>query len=92
MKYVSKFRVNGRGSFPVDMLRYDESRPDSEADSVKIAMTRDASGYDLDREVTLVTPHQNKAEQRRWEPTFQRWLSFGWRVSYLPDRIGDRWE
>ena len=80
-KFQSKYSVIGSGPFPTDMLRYDESRPAEERDSAGIAMTRDSTEFDNMREITLVVSHDNKAEQRRWVPTHDRWRSFGWQVA-----------
>lgn len=62
------FEVRGSGSFPTDMLRYDECFPSSERESAII----DASGK---RVVTLCTDNKHA-------PTAGRWKIFGWNVVY----------
>ena len=63
--YVT-FTVEGAGSFPFDMLRYDGCYPRSERDSAAIK----ADGR---RTVTLIA-------RERFSPTTARWESFLWRV------------
>ena len=69
--YTYRFTVVGRGDFPVDMLRKDECYPaDTESALNIVRWTRET------REVVLVS-HQPR---RWWNPTFDRWRSFGWSV------------
>lgn len=69
MKLVS-YTVIGSGSFPIDMLRYDQAFPASEYDSGIMA----ESG---NRQVRLnsYSAHAGKLSVSR-----QRWESFGWTV------------
>jgi hypothetical protein len=69
------FTVEGRGQFPVDMLRYDCCWPASEAhDSPAIALTlNDGDAYFKPRRVVLSTHYDNA-------PTIGRWKSFTWVV------------
>ena len=62
----AKFTVIGSGSFPFDMLRYDECWP---------LMPEDASALSREdrRKVELLT-------NKRFGPTTARWASFGWHV------------
>jgi hypothetical protein len=72
MKYSQRFFVMGKGSFPVDMLRYDQCFPASQDAAVS-----------LDSEI----PGNRSIELRRYVsdkttvPTTGRWASFGWTVS-----------
>lgn len=62
------FTVEGRGEFPMDMLRYDE------CDFVSKTTKAVAEGGTLmRRQITLVTSNQ-------YAPTIGRWKSFGWDV------------
>lgn len=73
VRSLCEFTVEGRGSFPIDMLRYDSCWPAREGtDSFGIeASLRPRSGRDK-RKVTLVGLR---------EPTVGRWESFGWKVA-----------
>lgn len=68
MKYYS-FMVEGRGAFPVDMLRYDRCHPRSSEDAANLL------GTDK-RIVELIKFVENKDQV----PTEGRWNSFGWNV------------
>lgn len=65
------FTVEGRGEFPLDMLRRDAASAYTTADQAKISATF-GSGQTGLRRVTLVT-------KERWV-TEGRWESFGWTV------------
>jgi len=65
-RQVAHYTVEGSGEFPIDMLRYDCSSPDREADSRAIMQ-------EGKRRVNLVTYVE-------FGPTDERWLSFNWRV------------
>jgi hypothetical protein len=65
-----EFTAEGRGQFPVDMLRYDRCYPKTTNDAV--ALTGDQQ-----RTVKLVS-YRDTGFTR--EPTKGRWESFGWRV------------
>lgn len=70
--FFHEFVVEGSGSFPIDMLRYDSCWPRTEIDSSKITFT----GEPLERrQVELATLTRSP-----WEPTEGRWASFGWHV------------
>lgn len=70
---IYRFRVYGRGPFPVDMLRHDCCYPADTTSAFQIM--EDASGgietYRKVREVVLIT-------NMRLGPTVERWRSFGW--------------
>lgn len=72
--YYHSFIVEGRGDFPIDMLRYDRAFPTEGFH----AITRDFKKEDrmTPRRVKLATWHHF----RFWEPTTLRWQSFGWSV------------
>ena len=67
------FEVEGNGTFPYDMLRYDACHPRSQTDVV--AMVRNTS----------VRPVQLAAYVRYADakPTIDRWASFGWNCRLL---------
>ena len=65
-KAVYHYTVEGKGSFPIDMLRYDAAYPAREEDSYQIAY--DERGL---RKVNLTS---------YFAPTPGRWESFMWRV------------
>jgi hypothetical protein len=66
MAYRYEFKVGGKGSFPIDMLRYDACWPRDQADVHAMdSPKRDA------RTVTLASSR---------EPTAGRWASFMWPV------------
>lgn len=82
--YKVRFTVEGRGAFPIDMLRYDASWPISELDS---AVLVNPAGT---RKVTLAHCDSGKAPVKlpidvrfaaaRCGLTPARWESFGWRI------------
>ena len=70
-----RFTVEGSGTFPFDMLRYDACWPESESrDSYRLAADY---GNDKNppsrRQVTLLSDN-------RHAPTYGRWESFTWKV------------
>lgn len=67
------FEVEGTGSFPIDMLRYDSCWPKSEgSDSLEVESSfRPRKAGNIRRRVTLIGLS---------EPTGARWASFGWKV------------
>ena len=75
--YIQRVVVEGSGSFPHDMLRYDSCVPMNESEIHKMTMTpRDGDEYFRGyRQVTLVRYSANG------EPsTDARWRSFLWKV------------
>lgn len=70
--YVFHFTVEGSGSFPSDMLRYDSCFPVSETEARSIARD-DATGRRTIR-LQRVGSNTNGPTERRWE-------SFGWHVT-----------
>lgn len=78
MAYSTLFTVEGRGPFPIDMLRYDCCHPNRPEDAEKIMDSygdRPRKAYT----VQVVRTHP----QRHWMPTTGRWESFGWVVTEL---------
>lgn len=66
------YSVQGRGSFPIDMLRYDRCWPASEGgDSAKVEASFQPRASREERIVALIGLD---------EPTEGRWASFGWKV------------
>jgi len=74
--YVQRIQVEGSGSFPHDMLRYDSCIPAHESEMHKLTMSfRDRPEYLQPRRVELIR-YSTNGEQ----PTIDRWKSFGWNV------------
>jgi hypothetical protein len=74
MKLI-RFKVKGSFRFPLDMLRYDACWPASPGDTGNMEASFDArspTGY----EVELI----HWAANAGWQPTVDRWASFGWYV------------
>jgi hypothetical protein len=68
---IHEFVVNGVGSFPIDMFRFDLCYPKSEEDSATIEKSFRQSERG-EHSVRLVS---SKA------PTLDRWRTFGWKLS-----------
>jgi hypothetical protein len=71
MTYRQTFDVEGSGSFPYDMLRFDQCWPANEGESPKL----EAYMPEL-RRVTLMRTVFHAGDV----PTIRRWQSFTWRV------------
>lgn len=69
-RYRQEFIVEGGGTFPYDMLRYDRCYPAEENQSCLLQTVSH------DRQVRLARETYNKNDM----PTIARWASFGWRV------------
>lgn len=63
------YQVEGGGTFPFDMLRYDTAWPSKEIETPLLAPYR----------VTLGTRRTISITGLR-KPTVERWASFGWKV------------
>jgi hypothetical protein len=74
MKYAI---IQGRGEFPMDMLRYDSCYPNSERDSVLIADT--VRSYKRDGRWSICV---KSASKNPW--TVGRWESFGVKITDVP--------
>jgi len=70
-----RFTVEGRGNFPLDMLRYDRCFPRT-GDDVMMMETQP----EYLRSPRCVTLLALSRESRYWQPTVGRWASFGWSV------------
>lgn len=71
--YEVMFSVIGRGAFPFDMLCYDRCFPIDSINASKL--DRDYGDQEV-REIQLVAT----VHRKNWEPTVDRWASFGWSV------------
>lgn len=65
-----EFAVEGRGTFPVDMLRYDRCWP---------AATSDAQAI-MPASLEFTAQKRRVVLRSHFTPTVGRWNSFGWRV------------
>ena len=72
--FVQTFAVIGKGSFPIDMLRYDHCFPDSESDAAVIEASFRPRDAGVERRVIL----RRHVERSGDFPTYMRWASFGW--------------
>lgn len=68
--FWTRYTVEGAGDFPWDMLRHDESFPDSVTDAGLMA------DITARRQVTL----KHVGDRKWWTPTMARWNSFNWNV------------
>ena len=75
--FCIEFTVIGRAHFPFDMLRYDMCYPVSASDASMMYFDYSQTAGNPQRRVRLRTWSQN----RTWEPTYERWHSFGWLVT-----------
>lgn len=70
---ITHYTVRGSGSFPADMLRYDQSWPERSEDAVEIGARYDHRLMsEGPRDIRLVT---------HGVITPGRWSSFGWQVT-----------
>ena len=67
------FVVSGSGTFPYDMLRYDECWPTG--DTSELSICSHDPDYIEKREISMCTESSG--------PTVDRWRSFGWSVSKI---------
>lgn len=79
---VYNFYVAGKGSFPVDMLRYDGCYPVSSEDASKILIHGTDDDYFQIRQVKL------RATLEHGRITPDRWASFGWHVCRTENESG----
>ncbi len=76
-RFQITYQVQGGVSFPLDMLRYDQSWPETEVgDNGSYAIERSVN-HESDGPVTIRLRHNGP---RDWYPTEGRWESFGWKV------------
>jgi hypothetical protein len=70
-----EFTVEGRGFFPIDMLRYDACWPMTQEDVCRMTLDGTTRGMmPADRPAVKVRMASHR------EPTAARWASFGWKV------------
>lgn len=72
MKYHFQITVKGRGSFPIDMLRYSQVYPMSPQD---VSNIEHRVKYNLAREVTVCMDNQTMGTAMN---CIERFASFGW--------------
>lgn len=72
-----KFKVEGSGDFPVDMLRFDGCYPRTTEDAMNLKLGE----FDRTkrRSIELLMPVEN----RQREPSTDRWNSFGWIITEI---------
>lgn len=70
--WIHEFTVDGAWGFPADMLRYDRCSPSTSDDVDKVIPHPDRG---QSQEVKLIAYNT-----KNWQPTRDRWSSFGWRV------------
>ncbi len=78
MLFTHLYQVRGYHPFPIDMLRYDESFPATEKDTT--ALSALAHAFPTTAGPTTIMLASTRS-QTRWEPTRERWASFGWQVT-----------
>jgi len=89
--WITRYRVKPIGDvdtiFPLDMLRYDSSRPTSQDDVGGIhygILGRGGEWMKSDEDIQLShIEHGDKT----WKPTTERWKSFGWEVVEVDDPV-----
>lgn len=69
-----EFTVEGRGYFPIDMLRYDACWPMTQEDVCRMTIDGTSRGMKADSEPVKVRMASHR------EPTAGRWASFGWHI------------
>lgn len=68
-------KVQGRGTFPIDMLRYDRCSPFRESDSAMM------DGHQGERTVEVIAIREGANRNANYRPfCAERWQSFGWRI------------
>lgn len=67
------YNVEGKGAFPLDMLRYDLCWPATAGGAQQISRSIDGLSTDLRLERTIMIKGLKP-------PTVARWASFGWKV------------
>jgi hypothetical protein len=73
---IQNYTVEGAGSFPIDMLRFDMAWPYESKDSGKIASPPRTESYQI---------NLSRAAHFHHKPDDNRWKSLGWRI--VPDSI-----
>ena len=73
-----RIEVTGKGQFPIDMLRHDQCFPIFESDSEIIRNSLAVRGRSIGPQIIAL----GSWHPSRWEPTKDRWASFGWVVTH----------
>lgn len=85
IKYAHVGRVDGRGRFPIDMLRHDACHPRNESDSHIIEATHQHQGPDP--WTVFVVKYSDRSHARdAWTP--RRWESFVVKFTEADDGSG----
>lgn len=77
--YCQVFEVEGCGSFPLDMLRYDCAFPRGSED-VDVILQGDGAITPQDFAVRRTVKLARYTKLSTAQPTAARWISFGWKV------------
>lgn len=72
-RYLHELSVSGSGSFPTDMLRYDQCWPLEQQDVVNMDRRSET------RQVTVAQITDTKHDKF----TVERWRSFGWQMDMI---------
>lgn len=81
---TTRYTVMGSGIFPFDMLRYDQSYPETPEAAAGMTPGIDGPWHASaagPRSVELASTRELPTKRAAWFPTFGRWASFGWRVN-----------
>ena len=76
--WIIEYEVVGTGQFPIDMLRYDASYPAGSGHGIEHQNRSFFSDEEWRTPRRVRLHHRNSFSS--WEPTFDRWASFGWHV------------
>ena len=76
IKFEVKAKNYALGFFPLDMLRYDCCTPSSGEDVAKIPI----GISDIPEVPEVITLVHYSHGYKGWQPTVDRWKSFGWEV------------
>lgn len=77
--YCTDYSVTGSGPFPVDMLRYTQSWPATEADAIGVEESLEHASYDDPFTIRLTKYHRDPKPnlcEDRWQSKF-RWKIVG---------------
>ena len=87
MTKITHFTVEGRGEFPLDMLRYDQCWPRGPEDAAKMEASYASELLDVVKDHGLGRRTIDLATIiRPGYPTVDRWASFGWVVTTVADQ------
>ena len=81
--WITRYRVKPIGDcdniFPLDMLRRDGSRPTTQEDVGALSYSLLGSQEMWKKGATIQLSHIEHGN-KTWEPSYERWKSFGWEV------------